>query len=347
MNDVLGVDVGGANLKYASLSGRAHDRSFALWRAPQRLAEALIEDLKAYRFSPSTPLAVTMTGELADCFLDRAEGVRCIVQQVVRAAHTVGLGEVHFYGVDGRFRAAPQATECPDILAAANWHALASFVGAHVASSGVLVDVGSTTTDLVPIAGGKVATEATTDYQRLREGSLVYIGCRRTPVGALVDRLRFRGGDVPVMKEAFATIDDARLVIGTELEQPEDRDSADGKPRTRWHAANRLARMLGLDHRSVSRDEAQGLARQVFAAARRPILEALAARWRSVPAADRPALVLSGHGADLVFGGPGGDDLVERSAGDNVVELSAELGPRLSRCAPSYAVAQRLRSTLT
>ena len=64
------------------------------------------------------------------------------------------------------------------------------------------------------LSAGFVATAAMTDHDRLLEGSLIYVGCRRTPVCALVDRLEFRGSASRVMNELFATIDDARLVLG-------------------------------------------------------------------------------------------------------------------------------------
>lgn len=345
MNEVIGIDVGGANLKYATLGGAAHWRGFAMWRFPERLSETLLEDLKRHRLGRSSTLAVTMTGELADCFLDRAEGVRHIAEQVAAAAGRLGVGRALFYGVDGRFYTAAEAIECPDTVAAANWHALASYVGREVASDALLADVGSTTTDLIPIAGGEVATEAKTDHDRLKEGSLVYVGCRRTPVCCLVERLRFRGQDVPVMNESFATIDDARILVGSEPEDPEDCDSADGKPRSRRFAAGRLARMVGLDHRSVDIEEARELASQVMAAARRPIERALS-RWQpSLQPAGKARLVLSGHGGDLVLSGCG-EGLVDGPSGGNVVELSRQLGAELCRCAPSYAVARLLHPTL-
>lgn len=327
---IIGVDVGGANLKYATACGTAYARYFAMWQHPETLADTLAKDLTA-RFADAQQMAVTMTGELADCFIDRAQGVDHIVRHVTEAARRVGIRNVQFYGVDGQFRSADQARIDVDQIAAANWHALASFVASEIAGRktiAVLIDIGSTTTDIIPIDDGRVATAARTDYERMREGSLVYVGCRRTPVCALVDRLRFRGQDSPVMNESFATIDDARVLLGMQLPDPQDCDTADGKPRTAAMAANRLARMIGLDRRTVSVQDAGELAIQVHQAAKQAIAGTVdqmtnqRARW-----------IICGHG----------DDLIDLPSGGEVVRLAARLGMETSRCAPSYAVASLLQ----
>src|SRR5687767_897273 len=77
---VLGLDIGGANLKAAHTDGTALCRAFPLWRTPDRLAselQRLLADLPAHDV-----LAVTMTGELCDCFATRAEGVAAILHSV-------------------------------------------------------------------------------------------------------------------------------------------------------------------------------------------------------------------------------------------------------------------------
>jgi (4-(4-[2-(gamma-L-glutamylamino)ethyl]phenoxymethyl)furan-2-yl)methanamine synthase len=79
---VTGLDVGGAHLKAAQVAppGRvvaAAQVPCALWQGLDRLGLALAQ--AAGRLAPVGRLAVTMTGELADLFPDRATGVRLIV----------------------------------------------------------------------------------------------------------------------------------------------------------------------------------------------------------------------------------------------------------------------------
>ena len=324
---VLGIDIGGANLKYASACGTAASREFAMWLTPESLANTLTEDLQRnflnHDLKPGT-LAVTMTGELADCFLDRGIGVDHIVQQTCQAAKKLGISDVRFYGVDGRFHHAEHACQNPDLVAAANWHAMANFIGREIAPNALLIDIGSTTTDLIPIREHKVATDSLTDYDRLCNSALVYVGCRRTPACSLVKSLTYHGIPTPVMNELFATIDDAMLLLGHTPEDTNDCGTADGKPRTRLLAANRLARMIGLDRRSVSIQLAQPLAQQIITAAKQQIEEAIA-RLGSYD-----TWVLSGHG----------ESLISIPQEQPALRLADQLGKEVARCGPAYAVAR-------
>jgi len=82
-NSWLGLDIGGANLKLAHSNVQtAWSKSlpFAMWKESTQLASALA---RAIDDSPEFQgIAVTMTGELADCFATRAQGVACILDQV-------------------------------------------------------------------------------------------------------------------------------------------------------------------------------------------------------------------------------------------------------------------------
>ena len=186
------------------------------------------------------------------------------------------------------------------------------------------IDIGSTTTDIIPITQRRVATTALTDHDRLCEHSLVYVGCKRTPVCSLVDILEYRGITTPVMNEQFATIDDALLLLGITVADEHDSDSADGHPRTRPFAANRLARMIGLDRRTVNEADAQAMAQQVVAAATQRIGMAINHFKHPIP------WVLSGHGMSLV----------PIPTGHATLKLADQLGHEVARCAPAYAVSR-------
>src|SRR5262245_43728627 len=78
--DAIGLDIGGANLKAATSGGRALSRPFALWKHPERLPDELAAIAAELR--PAGPVAVTMTGELCDCFETKRDGVRHILAAV-------------------------------------------------------------------------------------------------------------------------------------------------------------------------------------------------------------------------------------------------------------------------
>lgn len=326
---IVGIDIGGANLKFASVDGRIHSQAFPMWTRWKGLSSSLREGLAT--FGSVTDVAITMTGELADCFLDRGEGVRHIAESVQQAC---GESRAAFYNIRGQFVSCDVAVRQIDEIAASNWHALASLVAEEVTSTGILIDIGSTTTDIISVREGKVATQATTDFDRLSEGSLVYVGCTRTPVCSLVDRLTYRGSTSRVMNEWFATMDDVRLVLGSQAEQADDCDSADGKPRTVFHAINRLARMIGLDHRNVSIADAKSMAVEILHSARQMILGGVEQISQSGLAADGAPLIVSGHGPDLLH-----DSLIGRP---NSISLGRQWGEAIARCGPAFAVAKLL-----
>ncbi|WP_146406861.1 hydantoinase/oxoprolinase family protein [Allorhodopirellula heiligendammensis] len=326
---ILGVDIGGANLKYATADGRCLDRTFAMWERSHELAAQLSADIR--HFQGVRRLAVTMTGELADCFLSRHAGVNYIVDQVMQSLPTSTIESAEFYGTDGRFRDDLSARVNWEYVAASNWHALASCVGTRIATNALLIDIGSTTTDVIAICNGQVLTDSRTDFERLADQSLVYVGCRRTPVCALVSELIVNRQPVPVMNELFATIDDARIWTGTQAEEAGDLATADSQPRDRPHARARLARMIGLDADQISCEALDDVAAQVIDAASKQI-NAAVSRWARRlrdETGQPPVFILSGHGQDLLLA----------PEGIRVIDLRRELPAGVSRSAPAWAVA--------
>ncbi|MBA4063773.1 MAG: H4MPT-linked C1 transfer pathway protein [Isosphaera sp.] len=333
---VLGLDIGGANLKAATRDKRAASVPFALWKQPDKLPAALA-DLVA-KFPDAEELAVTMTGELCDCFETKRDGVAAILAAVRFAS---GGRRIRVWSTDGVFVTADEAKADHLKVAAANWHALATFAGQYTFNRpGILIDTGSTTTDVIPLLHGKPMARGRTDRERLRSGELVYTGVRRTPVAAVLGST--------VAAEYFATTHDAYLLLGKVAEDPADRDTADGRPATLPFAHARLARMIGGDAETVTREEAAGLAEEVMDKQIRLIEYGIAqagGTLRSIlRASELPAgvrFVVSGSGEfvlrELFARGLKLDrDVVGLG---QVRSLTDQLGPAVSACAPAYAVA--------
>jgi probable H4MPT-linked C1 transfer pathway protein len=310
---VLGLDIGGANLKAAVANDVAVSQPFALWKNPVGLAKALrtlLADLPRF-----DALAVTMTGEFCDCFETKRQGVQAILDAVAAAA---GPTAVRVWQTTGRFMDLGGARANPLPCAAANWLALATFAGRFAAEGPVmLIDVGSTTTDIVPLQDGQPAPRSRTDTERLRCKELVYTGVRRTPLCALL-------GDTHAA-ELFATSLDAYLVLGRVVEDASDRNTADGRPATRAAAHDRLARMIGADRESCTANDVLAIARRAHEEQTRLIGEALAGRsFHSV--------ILAGEGEFLAR-----DALADFSG--PIISLASRLGPKVSEASCAYAVA--------
>lgn len=332
----LGIDVGGANLKGATSAGWHFNRSFALWRAPAELAGALSELVAA---APNACSAVaTMTGELADCFRTKREGVRYIVDALVDACGTLPL---KIYRTDGQFVSAAQAIADPLPAAASNWHALAAYVARQFdLTSGLLIDLGSTTCDIIPLASARPIARGQTDLQRLLTGELVYTGVARSPVCAVVHQLPYREQACAVAQELFATTLDAYVVLGDIAEAPDDSHTADGRPATRLLAVERLARCLCADSEQFDEQDALVAARAIRQAQLSALQTALARVLASMAAAPE-TIVISGQGEFLLR-----ELLAQQNLTCTVLSLTQTLGSELSRVAPAYALANLWESQL-
>ena len=118
---LLGLDIGGANIKLFHSAGHAICIPFQMWLRPTSLADVLIKVLSGL---PHCDVwGVTMTGELADVFTDRAAGVRAIVEQTMIAARQQETKAVGFYAANGVLLTASQAVESTESVASANWQA--------------------------------------------------------------------------------------------------------------------------------------------------------------------------------------------------------------------------------
>lgn len=356
MQQILGLDIGGANVKAADSAGRSISIPFALWKNRSQLSEIISEKIVSVFGSgfglnsgsasdsvlPS--VALTMTGELCDCFASKSEGVKSIVDSVCRL---FPAKNVFVYTTDGDFVSPRSAIGSPAKVAASNWHALAKFCtqfenlpDVSQQDYALLVDTGSTSTDIIPFRDHSVLAIGITDTTRIANHELLYTGAIRSPVCAVSDTVRFRGTSVSLAHEFFATMQDVYIVLQWLPEAEQFCETADGRSATIPHAKHRLARMLCADVDEMMGDELSGIAEQLKAKQLSLIQNSIdhqqnrfgksASHW-----------VVSGSGGFLI------EKLVKESGADiPIVYLEEQLGAELSSCAPAYAVAMLLQNTI-
>lgn len=338
---ILGWDVGGAHLKRAVLAPNGALLSVdmaacPLWQGLDRLDGALA----AMPVAGEGRSFVTMTGELTDLWSDRASGVAGL-----SAALTARLGvdTLIYAGRDG-FVPAAAAPAHAAAVASANWHATASAL-AGICGDGVLVDVGSTTTDIISFAGKSLCFRGYADCERMESGELVYSGAVRTPVMALAQTLPFRGRPVPLMAEHFATTADIYRLTGDLPEGADLHPTADGQQKTREASARRLLRMVGRDLGPRRHGETATLAEA-------EALAAFAAEVQLHRLAGALAQVLSASGTppgSALIGAGVGRFLVEKLAARSerpyrdaglLLAGNAAFASAAADCAPAVAVAR-------
>lgn len=306
MTRTLGWDVGGAHLKAALAEDGAilkvWQEPTPIWKGLGHLETSLDSILgKVGRLGDVGRHAVTMTGELSDIFSDREEGVRELTRIV---AGRLGADVLLYAGAAGLVPAATFGKNWVRI-ASANWHASAALAARRVEEA-LFLDMGSTTTDIVPVKDGRVLAMGHTDAERLLCGELVYQGHTRTALMAVASHAPFAGRTTPIMAEVFATMADVRRILGDLDESDDQHPAADGKDKTVEASRARLARMVGRDASEagpatferlagtfaeaqlrrvhdaallvLSRDEIDGDAPVVVAGAGRSVMKRLAAR---------------------------------------------------------------------
>lgn len=329
---VLGWDIGGVNTKAALVtvapdgSGTARARAAPL--EMERDAASLVPTLRTLADALDggrTLHGVTMTAELSQAFRTKREGIGFVLDALGRAFP----GEVvKVYTVGGSFLEPAEARERPLDVAAANWAATARFV-ARQAPECLLVDIGTTSTDVIPIVGGEPAAAGRTDPERLLSGELVYTGALRTPVEAVARTVPLWGGHCPLAAERFALMGDVYLWVGALGPADYSVRPPDGRPATREFAGERLARAVCADAEMLDEDAVGTIARSLAEAQ----LDGVMAGMRRV-LARHPRL------DTVVVAGLG--DFIAAEAGRRLGLVPVPLAERLgaaARHAPAAAVA--------
>ncbi|MHA1578610.1 MAG: hydantoinase/oxoprolinase family protein [Candidatus Freyarchaeota archaeon] len=340
----LGLDVGGVNTKAVALNVDTPETVknreflsvyFPIWEhslaeLPQ-LMKRVRNDLCGDR-SPSA-LGVTMTAELSDAYQTKREGVNHVLDSVGEAFPET---KVWVVDVDGDLVTVSEARKRPLRVAAANWAATAWMVGRHVKDC-FLIDVGSTTTDIIPLVDGRPKTLGKTDTERLISGELVYTGVLRTPVPAITSRIPVWGKDCRVSSEKFALSADVHIILGNITEEEYTCETADGRGKTVDYSLARLARVVCADTEMLRREEIIKIAHHVYRCQLAQITEAL-------------VQVKGRHNAirKVIVTGIGRDFLARKAALEagfrEIIDLGEIAGERGAEMSPAFAMALMVAS---
>lgn len=336
---VVGWDVGGANVKATWLShergearaARSISHPYEIWRDKERLPQVLQGVLAEASAEQPEAMALTMTAELADVFTTKREGVLFVLESVLTAFPCCTS---YALSLSGEFVPLEEARARPLDFAAANWLA-AALVVARRHPNCLLVDVGSTTTDVIPILEGRVVAHGRTDPDRLMAGELVYTGALRTHLAAIVHAVPVWGRLCPVSSEYFAISGDVHLILGHLRPEDYTCPTPDGRPPTVASARQRLARLVCADMEMLSSAETDEMARYVHQQQLRQIGEALLRVISRLGGRRDLPVVAMGSGAFLAVE-------VGRRLGLTVLDLEATWGRDVSAVAPSWAAAHLL-----
>jgi (4-(4-[2-(gamma-L-glutamylamino)ethyl]phenoxymethyl)furan-2-yl)methanamine synthase len=336
---IIGWDIGGVNIKAARLRHghaapvlRSASVAYEVQRDPGILAPMLRAAAEEVGYDPGDVHGVTMTAELSQAFRTKREGVGFVLDAMEAAFPD---SHQYTYAVDGQFVGPLEARRQPLMVGASNWSATAHWVARTIPTC-VLIDIGTTSTDLIPIIDGRVVAAGHTDPERLLTGELVYSGALRTPAEAVLKRVPLWGGEAGVSADGFALIGDAHVWRNELSSHDYTCRAPDGRPATRVFAAERLARMVCADREMLDDSAIDGIAGALAEAQVGTIVQAIQrtlARWPVISLA-----VVTGLG-DFIA------ENAARTAGLQPMHLNQMLGDA-SRMAPAAAVAWLLSEWL-
>lgn len=315
---ILGIDIGGANTKIASDDGKIVELHYIpLWKNTM-LPGMLLEI--AQRLKPEK-VGVVITGELADCFPDKDAGLSYIIDAVNNV-----FENAFFLDNNGDL-----TKEKKRSIAAANWMASSLLTGKEYGDC-IFVDIGSTTTDIIPIKNGKPLASKT-DFIRLKKGELVYSGALRTNIAAILKRVKFGNSESRISSELFAITADAYIVLGLIEQENYTCDTPDGAGKTLIDAKRRIARIVCADLNEIRDDEVFSIARQVMDA---QVSDIRAAIHEISQRYSIRRIVACGLGEFLAKNAVIEDGL-------EMILISEKYGAQISKVFPAYAAARLLK----
>ena len=345
---VIGWDIGGANTKAAFLrtkNGAVEEirtaiQYFPVWKDPRKLANVL-STLKE-SFSGTAKLdciGLTMTAELSDAYQTKREGVNRILTCVSQVFPDL---PIFVLDVDAKLRSLDAAKSEPLKVAAANW-ASTGWLVAQMVKTCVIIDVGSTSTSIIPVIDGRVSAAGKTDLEKLMVGELVYTGSLRTNVAAIVRSVSLRHCVVGVSSELFAQSADAHLVLGNISEEAYTVETADGRGKSKAEALARLARVVCTDVEMLTEQEIIQIARYIHGKQVEQVLEGMKqvySRVKSLTTAKIP-VVVTGLGKDFIAG-----TAAQRLGVDEIIDLGKLVGKAAVTASPAVGVALMAASKL-
>ncbi len=259
---IIGLDIGGANtdctiikIENKNIISMKKDRGyFPMWKENtqlQRYLEKLIKN------DPDIDVVcVSMTAELADGYLSKKEGVLDISKQVMNVFNDK---KVFFVTFDG-LKTYNELKNNPLIAAAANWIGTAEIIK-YIEEDCIFMDIGSTTTDIIPIKSKKECALGHSDLERLSTGELIYTGMLRTNLSSIVHSVPIYEKDTRVSSEFFSITADVHRILGNINEEDYTCPTPDGKEKDIISCKRRLARLVCADLDTLENDEIIKLAK--------------------------------------------------------------------------------------
>jgi probable H4MPT-linked C1 transfer pathway protein len=346
--NILGLDIGGANTKATFMKTqnatikelRTSLEYFPVWKSGKEQLPMVLEKLKK-SLTNSTVLdgvGVTMTAELSDAFMTKKDGIHHVLDSVTEV---FGDAPIFVLDVEVNLIQVKEARKKIFNVASANWVATGWMISQLIKNC-VVIDVGSTTTSIIPVIDGKLAAEGRTDLEKLQKGELVYSGSLRTNVATIVNSIPVHGRVTRVSSELFAQSGDVHLLLGNIGEEDYTVETCDGRGKTRREAAARLARVVCADTDMLTEQEIVDMARFIYDKQVKRITKGLRQVSERIKSHKRNiCVVVTGLGKKFLA-----RKAAEKAGFKEIVDMKECLGAEKAIVSPSVGVALMVASSL-
>ena len=339
MVNVLGFDIGGANTKAALLHIESQkatvevvSKYFPIWKDPQKLTTVLFDLRNQFAVSSLDAIGVTMTAELSDAYQTKREGVAEILSSV---QSTFGQTPIFVLTSNAELISPEVAKQNPIMVASANW-AATGWLLSQVLKNAIIVDVGSTSTSIIPLFNWFLAARGKTDLEKLLCGELVYTGSLRTNVASIVHKVPIRNGLASVSSELFATSGDVHLLLNNIKPADFTSETADGRGTSIEEAMARLSRVVCADREILTKQEIFELAHYIYSQQINQITEGLSKTYGYIKSStcDMVPVVVTGLGKDFLA-----RKATESVGVDSIIDLDSILPKQAVLATPAVGVA--------
>ncbi len=333
----IGLDIGGAYTKIAVLRVKEENTEilnitsdyFPFWKCKDQFPQYI----RARLPGGEKLMGITMTAELADCFPSKGGGVKHILNSIGSIARTLVLD------ASAKFIDVETALAFPLRVAASNWTAAPLLISKYM-SDALFIDVGSTTTDVVPVLGGGISVVGKNDLERLMEGELIYTGALRTNLATITGSVPVKGRQAFVSSEYFSIAADVHLILNHIRQEDYSCDTPDGKGKTREDASRRMARLVCADMSMLDEEDIRYIADCIHKKQVEQIQMGLLKVIQRQDMAKNTPVILAGIGARFL-----GKDSVElffsdvRYFEEFVKEKTGLSAEKISMAAPAFSIA--------
>jgi probable H4MPT-linked C1 transfer pathway protein len=199
-----------------------------------------------------------------------------------------------------------------------------------------VVDVGSTTTSIIPVINGRVVAEGRTDLEKLQNGELVYSGSLRTNVATIANSIPVRGRLTRVSSELFSQSGDVHLILQNIRPEDYSVETCDGRGKTVGEAMARLARVVCADTEMLAEQEVTDMAGFVYRKQIDQIAEGLEQVYERIKPRfkGKMSVVVTGLGRDFLA-----RKAAEKGGFREIVDMEKIFGAEAAVVSPSVGVA--------